>query len=233
MLIVLDPGHGGWDPGGGSNDLWKEKDLTLKISQYQNRRFQDLGIKTAMTRDSDITLDPTTRVNIANGLIEPGNTILLSNHINSGGSKGAEVIYSIRDDDVLPQMIADEIEKTGQNIRNVYTRTNAMGNDYYFIIRDTPGARSMIIEYGFADNIDDVQRLLYNWEPLAEAVVRATANYLGVPYTAPYYTIHVVRPGESLYSISQLYGVTIDKLISDNGLVSNELQVGQELYIYQ
>ena len=236
MLVILDPGHGGWDPGGGSNDLWKEKDLTLKLSKYQRDRFDFLGIPNAMTRDTDETLDPATRVAIANRLINqnPGeNPILISNHINNGGSKGAEVIYSIRNDGALARMIADEIEKTGQTIRNVYQRTNAMGNDYYFIIRETPKANSMIVEYGFADNIDDVQRLYYNWQPLAEAVVRAVSNYLGVPYIPPYFTIHVVRPGESLYKIAQLYDITVDKLIADNGLQSNDLEVGQELYIYK
>ena len=30
MFVILDPGHGGSDPGGGSNSFWKEKDLNFK-----------------------------------------------------------------------------------------------------------------------------------------------------------------------------------------------------------
>jgi N-acetylmuramoyl-L-alanine amidase len=231
MLVILDPGHGGWDPGGGSNELWKEKDLTLKISNYQNNRFQELGIPSAMSRTGDETLTPQQRVARVNAMIVP-NTILISNHINNSGSKGAEVIYSIENSPILAQMIAEEIRKTGQNIRNVYTRTTATGQDYYFILRDTNAQESVLIEYGFADNVDDKQRLYFNWQSLAEAVVRAVAQYLQVTYTPPYYTIHVVRPGESLFTIARDYNITVDKLIRDNGLQSNELVVGQELFIY-
>ena len=43
---------------------------------------------------------------------------------------------------------------------------------------------SVIIEYGFADSTgDDVSLLKNNWEELAEAVVRAVASYVGVPYS--------------------------------------------------
>ncbi|HEY8395499.1 MAG TPA: N-acetylmuramoyl-L-alanine amidase [Bacilli bacterium] len=231
MLVILDPGHGGWDPGGGTNELWKEKDLTLKISQYQNRRFQQLGIPSQLSRTGDETLTPKERVARINSMLQD-NTILISNHINNSGSKGAEVIYSIENSPQLAQMIAEEIRKTGQTIRNVYTRTTATGKDYYFILRDTFADESVLIEYGFADNIDDKQRLYYNWQALAEAVVRAVANYVGVPYTEPYFTIHVVRPGESLYTIARDYNITVDKLIRDNGLTSDQLAVGQELFIY-
>ncbi|HHZ11608.1 MAG TPA: LysM peptidoglycan-binding domain-containing protein [Acholeplasmataceae bacterium] len=231
MLVILDPGHGGWDPGGGTNELWKEKDLTLKISQYQNRRFQDLGIPSKLSRTGDETLTPQERVARINSMLEEG-TILISNHINNSGSKGAEVIYSIRNSPMLAQMIAEEIRKTGQNIRNVYTRTNAQGQDYYFILRGTFPDEAVLVEYGFADNIDDKQRLYYNWQALAEAVVRAVANYLEMPYQLPYYTIHVVRPGESLFTIARDYNITVDKLIRDNGLTSDQLAVGQELFIY-
>jgi LysM repeat protein len=90
----------------------------------------------------------------------------------------------------------------------------------------------VLVEYGFADNVDDKQRLFFNWPALAEAVVRAVVNFVNVPYVPPYYSIHIVRPGESLYTIAQLYNITVDKLITDNGLSSNELSVGQELFIY-
>ena len=56
MLVIIDPGHGGWDPGGGSNNLWLEKDMNLKISQYQKRRFDELGIPATLTRTTDETL---------------------------------------------------------------------------------------------------------------------------------------------------------------------------------
>lgn len=37
--LILDPGHGGKDEGGGSNDLWKEKNLVLDISRSRRNGF--------------------------------------------------------------------------------------------------------------------------------------------------------------------------------------------------
>ena len=51
-MIIIDPGHGGSDIGGGSNNFWQEKDLALKISLYQYQRFLDKQetIKSEMNR---------------------------------------------------------------------------------------------------------------------------------------------------------------------------------------
>ena len=90
MIVIIDPGHGGFDPGGGSNKYWKEKDLNLKISKYIYNRLRELGIRTALTRYDDTTLTPNERINVVKTLAmgEPTG-ILISNHINSGGGKGA------------------------------------------------------------------------------------------------------------------------------------------------
>ena len=53
IVVYLDPGHGGADPGGGSNKYWKEKNLALKISKYQNMRLNSLNIPSVLTRDND------------------------------------------------------------------------------------------------------------------------------------------------------------------------------------
>lgn len=232
MLIIIDPGHGGFDPGGGSNNLWREKDMVLKISLYQNRRFKELGVPSVMTRYADDTLPPQERIRIINRLIT-GETITISNHINIGGGKGAEVIHSIRDSEDLGRIIAIEIEKTGQNIRSVYTRTNALGNDYYFVIRETPRSQTIIIEYGFADNNDDQQRIFYNWPALAEAVVRGVCIYWNIPYTLPPFTVYTVRPKDSLYKIAHEFSTTIARIKIDNHLTSDDILVGQDIYIYR
>ncbi|MBQ0056632.1 MAG: glucosaminidase domain-containing protein [Bacteroidales bacterium] len=43
------------------------------------------------------------------------------------------------------------------------------------------------------------------------------------------HAVHVVRPGESLHKISQLYGVTVKSIVKRNHLQSGSVSVGQEL----
>ena len=85
--IVIDPGHGGSDPGAVSDNNY-EKDYALKISKYMYDRFNELGIPVTLTRDSDITLSPTDRVNkILSSYGDNPNVIVISNHLNAGGGE--------------------------------------------------------------------------------------------------------------------------------------------------
>ncbi len=85
--VVIDPGHGGEDPGTIANGI-VEKDYTLKISEYMADRFNDLGIENALTRNSDTTLNSSNRPKKAQSLFGSGNdVIVVSNHINAGGAE--------------------------------------------------------------------------------------------------------------------------------------------------
>lgn len=234
--IVIDAGHGGEDPGTSANGI-VEKDLTLKISEYLHKRFDELGIPNEMTRTSDVTLGPSERPTKAQSFYGNSNdVILLSNHINAGGGDGAEIIYSLRNSDKLSNLIAQEFAKSGQNVRKYYQRRlpSDPSKDYYYILRDTPNNESLIIEYGFADSTgDDPDLLKNNWEDLAEAVVRAIATYVGVPYSggSSAGNTYVVKSGDTLWSIAKKYGVSVDELKEKNNLTSNALSINQILLI--
>ena len=84
--IYIDPGHGGDDPGASGNGII-EKDYTLLISKYMYERLKQLGIPVILTRDSDITLTPTERVNrVKNAFGNYKDVLVISNHINAGGA---------------------------------------------------------------------------------------------------------------------------------------------------
>ncbi|WP_019123841.1 N-acetylmuramoyl-L-alanine amidase [Brevibacillus massiliensis] len=183
-LLIIDPGHGGLDPGGGSNAKFKEKDMTLQISLYQSRRFQELNIPTVMTRTTDTTLSSEQRTAIVRS---SGARYCISNHINSGGGHGAEAIYSIYSQATLAKHLIEELEIAGMPARRVYTRTYP-GNpklDYYFMHRETGSVETVILEYGFADNPVDAGMLETDWEKLAEAVVRGFTEFVGKEYKPP------------------------------------------------
>ena len=234
--VIIDPGHGGTDAGATGNNLL-EKDYNLLISKYMYDRFKELGIPVAITRDSDTTLSPTDRVNtILNKFGNSSDVILISNHVNSGGGEGAEVIYALRNRDTLARRILENIGSTGQETRKYYQRRlpSDTSKDYYFIHRNTGNLEPLIVEYGFIDDTKDVEFLKENYKELAEAVISAVANYIGVPYTPPEgitTNTYVVQKGDSLYSIANKLGTTVSELKKENNLTTNTLQIGEVLRI--
>lgn len=99
--------------------------------------------------------------------------------------------------------------------------------DYYYIIRNTPNAETVIVEYGFLDNANDANRLKANYKDYADAVVEAVLDYKNIPYdNSGYYT---VKSGDTLYKIANNYGVSVSELKSLNNLTSNNLSIGQKI----
>lgn len=234
--VIIDPGHGGTDSGATGNNLL-EKDYNLLISKYMYDRFKELGVPVAITRDSDTTLSPTDRVNtILNKFGNSSDVILISNHVNSGGGEGAEVIYALKNRDTLAKRILENIGATGQTTRKYYQRRlpSDTSKDYYFIHRNTGNLEPLIVEYGFIDDTKDVEFLKENYKELAEAVISAVANYIGIPYTPPEgitTNTYVVQKGDSLYSIANKLGTTVSELKKENNLTTNTLQIGEVLRI--
>ena len=234
--IVIDPGHGGSDPGAVGNDI-KEKDYTLAISKYMYDRFKELGVPVSLTRTTDTTLSPSERTKKVQSFYGDGKDVLvISNHLNAGGGDGAEVIYALRNNSTLSKMILDELAKEGQNIRKYYQLRlpSNSSKDYYFMLRDTPNNESVIVEYGFLDSTgDDVEQIKRDYEKYAEAVVRAVANYKNIPYIPVSKDIYIVKKGDTLWDIARKYGMSVNELKELNNLSTNLLQIGQTLKIKQ
>ena len=229
--IVIDAGHGG-DDGGATGNGIIEKDLTLLISNYMYNRLKQLGIPVSITRTEDITLSPTERVdNILSKYGNNSNVIVVSNHINAGGGEGAEIIYALRNNSNLSNLISNNLENAGQNVRKVYQRRlpSDTSKDYYFIHRNTGYTQPIIVEYGFLDNINDANKLKNNWQNYSEAVVKGIAEYTNTPYDKGIDNYYIVKKGDTLYSIAKTYNTTVDNIKKLNNLTSNTLSIGQKI----
>lgn len=232
IKIVIDAGHGGADSGALGNGL-QEKDYTLLIAKYLKKRFDELGVKSVLVRETDETVSPSERVNrILNAFGNTSDVLLLSNHLNAGGGEGSEVIYALRNNDTLSNKILNNLGKEGLKMRKVYQRRlpNDNTKDYYFIHRNTGNIEPVLIEYAFIDNKNDANKIKNNYETYAEAVVKAVADYKGINYTSPNTkNTYIVQRGDTLWNISKKFDVPIDEIKRLNSLNSNLLFVGQTL----
>lgn len=87
MLVYLDPGHGGSDPGAVANGLL-EKNITLKLAEKIKEKliaWYDVTVELTREEDKDVSL--TERVEMANNAKAD---FFLSIHVNAGGGEGYE-----------------------------------------------------------------------------------------------------------------------------------------------
>ncbi|MBE7412198.1 MAG: N-acetylmuramoyl-L-alanine amidase [Leptospiraceae bacterium] len=97
--LIIDPGHGGKDPGSSDSSGVQEKDITLKTAKdlktYLNKKYPNLNI--VLTRSTDIFLELEERSEIANQVFrKKGESIYISLHCNSSLStepNGFEIYF--------------------------------------------------------------------------------------------------------------------------------------------
>ena len=203
VVVVLDPGHGGGDPGAVANGLY-EKNLTLKIAQYCKAELEQYsGIEVYMTRDRDSDVGGSTatqelqnRVNVGK---KYGADLLISIHINAGGGTGAEVYYPNNNYNssigsqggsaatkIQAELTALGLYNRGTKIRNAVNDKypNGSAADYYGIIRMSKlaGFPGLIVEHAFIDHASDASFLKSetNLKKLGVADATGIAKYFGL-----------------------------------------------------
>ena len=91
--IVIDPGHGGFDPGAISPGGFQEKDGVLQISQFLAKKLQDKGYEVYLTRSRDNYIELMERGRFAN---KKNADLFISVHLNSldnSSVEGVELYY--------------------------------------------------------------------------------------------------------------------------------------------
>ena len=93
FLVMIDPGHGGYDPGTQSSAGVMEKDLALQIATRLKTALEARGIRAELTRSNDEFVSLADRTRIAN---RAGADLFVSVHLNSSpntDTTGIEVYY--------------------------------------------------------------------------------------------------------------------------------------------
>ncbi len=162
-ILVLDPGHGGKDPGNiGINGL-REKDVTLDISNRVIDLLKQDDIYVYATRqiDSYPTLDD--RVNIANDVAD----LFVSIHLNSAdqvGKKnpipnGTEVYYYVNDSDSKFNIPRKQVANIFKNniINSLGTVDRGVKTAGFVVIKKT-NIPSVLLELGFLSNSQEADK---------------------------------------------------------------------------
>lgn len=124
--IVIDPGHGGRDPGAIGQHGEREKDITLVIGKKLAKRLRKEGFEVFLTRDEDIFIPLEERTAFAN---KKKSDIFISIHVNSNPNTsldGVETYFlNMTKDDYAIKVAATENETTSRSL-----------SDLEFIIKD-------------------------------------------------------------------------------------------------
>lgn len=108
--IVVDPGHGGHDPGALGSNGSREKDIVLQIALKLARKLrEELGLDVVMTRSTDVFIELKERTAIANKV---GADLFVSIHANASlnhNSSGIETYYlNLAKTEKVAQLAAQE-----------------------------------------------------------------------------------------------------------------------------
>ncbi len=85
--VVIDPGHGGRDPGALGVGGLREKDITLALSKLLAGALRERGFRAVLTREDDRTLTLLERTALAEGA---GGDVFVSIHVNAAPRRSAE-----------------------------------------------------------------------------------------------------------------------------------------------
>ena len=170
MIIVLDAGHGGEDPGAIGNGGIYEKDLNLEICFFIGKMLEERGYTVVYTRTDDRLLykpeenikgirkisDLKNRCEIANNY---PNSIFVSIHMNTFGDSrysGLQVYYGDRKEGSA--ILADTIQyKVKETLQKENNRKTKPGEKLYLL--ENIDCTAVLIECGFLSNKEECEKL--------------------------------------------------------------------------
>ncbi|TCT13101.1 N-acetylmuramoyl-L-alanine amidase [Natranaerovirga pectinivora] len=166
-IVVIDPGHGGRDPGKVGVNGALEKEINLAISLKIRTYLEQSDIEVILTRETDMGLysesdsnkkraDLNKRARI---IRESGADVVVSIHQNSFNQaqyQGAQVFYYSHSEE--GKKLAEYIQNEIIRYAKPKTERTPKANDSYFILEQTP-CPAVIVECGFLSNWEEAERL--------------------------------------------------------------------------
>jgi N-acetylmuramoyl-L-alanine amidase len=181
-LIVIDPGHGGLDPGTSVGKIY-EKDINLAISKELKLELNKLGADVILTRDGDYDIaspdsywrkrsDFDNRIALINDLKPDLYLSIHQNFLNDSSYYGPQVFYN-KDNKKIALIIQTHLNKELKSNREI---KNIPSNTYMYSRLKYKG---VLIECGFLSNYKE-KNLLLNKEyqkKLAYVIANSLIDY--------------------------------------------------------
>lgn len=186
--VVVDPGHGGKDPGMTGADGLEEKGINLEISLKLRDILEKQGFNVVLTRDMDRGLydeDASGKklqdLQRRTELIRKADPLLtVSIHQNSYSDpdvKGPQVFYFQGSDE--GKSLAEAVQKSLNEKLEITDPRSVKGNSSYYLLKKSP-AVTVIAECGFLTNPSEAEKLqdeAYQYK-VAEALTEGIEAYL-------------------------------------------------------
>ncbi|MFZ7132656.1 MAG: N-acetylmuramoyl-L-alanine amidase [Eubacteriales bacterium] len=188
--IIIDPGHGGKDPGKVAVYGKDEKALNLEVALKLKSLLKMMGATVVMTREDDDGLylkDSDNMMWIKQGdmikrrkiIQSSAGEMMVSIHMNSYPDTsifGAQTFYLAGDpgSEKLGKLMQEELVAVSFK----YNKRQAKENNSYFILKEN-NMPSVVVECGFLSNIEE-EKMLNNadyQEKLAWALLKAITRY--------------------------------------------------------
>ena len=177
FYVVIDPGHGGQDPGAIGIGGIKESEVVLDVSKRVKKLLTEKGVKVRMTRNNEIDLDLPPRVSMAN---RTDADIFVSIHANASRGKRRDIngletfYYSGWRGRLLAKKIQKQILKVSPGSPDRGVRQGR-----FFVIKNTK-MPAVLVEIGFLTGRLDARRLekSINRKRIAYAITKGILEYL-------------------------------------------------------
>jgi len=184
-MVVIDPGHGGWDPGKAGNGGDDEKNINLVISENLKFLLELGGAQVVMTRYDDEALDKSKTEDMKKRkriIGENDADIMISIHQNSFPSpavKGAQTFYYKNSEE--GKLLAQCIQKALVEKADKENTRQAKENSNYYVLKNT-SVPSVIVECGFLSNEEEEAKLNSNeyQQMIAWGIYSGIADYFAV-----------------------------------------------------
>ncbi len=156
-IIILDPGHGGKDPGTVKGSA-SEKNITLKVSTQVKQLLENAGAKVYMTRTGDTYPSLQDRVDFTQANY---GEIFVSVHVNSAANtsaQGTETYYAISTGDMYQEDVDLATFVNNQIVNNLNMKNRGVKQEQYYVIRNMV-IPSILVELGFLTNTEDNSKM--------------------------------------------------------------------------